>query len=104
MINTIDWTGGSVQSVVAKERHKAGGVGFFDGVSGQFNRRIEVNADRLFVADVAGDWREELIVLDGNNLKIYHNSEKNQNSARQQRLWQSSYYQRSKMNYNYYSP
>jgi outer membrane protein assembly factor BamB len=103
VINSIDWTGGSAQWIVAKERHKSGDVGLFDGISGQFDIRIEVNADRLFVADVSGDWREEIIVLDGNHLKIYHNAEGNQ-GGNKPRLWQRPYYQRSKMNHNYYSP
>lgn len=103
VINSINWTGGSIQWVVAKERHKAGDIGLFDGIYGHFNKRIEVEADRLFVADVGGDWREEIIVLSGNKIKIYHNSDSN-HGAGNRRLWQNAYYQRAKMNHNYYSP
>ncbi len=68
VIFTIDWTGKSKQLAAAKERHTSGDVAIFDPVSGKFLHRFREKADRLYVADVSGDWREELIVLNGNQL------------------------------------
>ena len=103
VINHIDWTGGEKQLVVAKERHKSGHVGIFDPMTGKFVKRFRTKADRLFVADVSGDWREEIIVQSGNQLRIYFNSERNPNPGRN-RLWEDNAYRRSKMTWNYYSP
>ncbi len=103
VIFTIDWTGEPRQLAVAKERHKSGDVAIFDPISGQFLYRFQEEADRLYVADVSGDWREELIVLNGNQLRIYSNPESNQN-PNHPRLWTQNHYRRSKMTWNYYSP
>ncbi len=102
VIFTIDWTGEPRQLAVAKERHKSGDVAIFDPISGQFLYRFQEEADRLYVADVSGDWREELIVLNGNQLRIYSNPESNQN-PNHPRLWTQNHYRRSKMTWNYYN-
>jgi hypothetical protein len=60
-------------------------------------------ADRLYVADVSGDWREEMVVLAGNELHIYHNDADNPRPDHP-RLWTYPRYRRSKMTYTYYSP
>ena len=103
VIHKIDWTGDQKQLVAAKERHTSGDVAVFDPISGQFLARFKEKADRLYVADVSGDWREELIVLNGNELHIYHNEQENPNPKRH-RLWSQTHYRRSKMTWNYYSP
>ncbi|MEA3364872.1 MAG: FG-GAP-like repeat-containing protein [Candidatus Hydrogenedentes bacterium] len=103
LIWTIDWTGGPKQFAVATERHKAGDVAIFDPIEGSFVTTFKEKADRLYVADVSGDWREEIIVLAGNELRIYHNPAENPNPNRP-RLWEQQHYGRSKMTYNYYSP
>ncbi len=100
---TIDWTGEPTQLIAAKERHTAGDVAIFQGVSGDFVYRFPQAANRLYVADVSGDWREEVIVLQGNQLQIYSNPEPNLN-LNQPRLWTLNHYRRSKMTWNYYSP
>jgi len=87
----------------AKERHKSGDVAIFDPITGKFVRRFSEKADRLYVADVSGDWREELIVLTGQDLHIYHNNSPNPNPDRP-RLWTQGHYRRSKATWNYYSP
>ncbi|MHC4443228.1 MAG: rhamnogalacturonan lyase family protein [Planctomycetota bacterium] len=102
-IFTIDWTGNPRQFAVAKERHESGDVAIFNPVGGKFIKRIKQKADRLYVADVAGDWREEIIVLKGNQLFIYHNPAPNPR-PKHKRLWHSQHYRRSKMTWNYYSP
>jgi len=103
VIYTIDWTGEARQCAAAKERHSSGDVCVFDAVSGAFMQRFEDQADRLFVADVGGDWREELVVLCGNQLRIYHNAAANHGPGHP-RLWLQMHYRDSKMTYNYYSP
>ncbi len=103
VIYTIDWTGGPEQHCAAKERHISGDVCVFEPFSGTFIHRIETKADRLYVADVAGDWREEIVVLAGNRLQVHHNAAKNPQPKRP-RLWHQSWYRRSKMTHNYYCP
>ena len=103
VIYAIHWTGDGRQLAAAKERHTSGDVAVFDPISGAFVARFEDKADRFFVADVSGDWREELVVLAGNELRIYHNPEPNPNPHRP-RLWRQPHYRDSRMTYNYYSP
>lgn len=103
VIFTIDWTGEQEQFIAAKERHTSGDVAIFDGLNGDFLYRFTQAADRLYVADVSEDWREEIIVLNGNQLQIYSNPEPNPNPDKP-RLWTQDHYRRSKMTWNYYSP
>ncbi len=103
VINTIDWTGAEKQLAAAKERHTVGDVCIFDPITGEFIQRFSVKADRLYIADVSGDWREEVIILQGNSLRIFHNPEPNPR-PNQPRLWEKDHYLRSKLTYNYYSP
>jgi hypothetical protein len=103
VIHTIDWTGEEKQLAAAKERHEEGDVCIFNPITGAFVTRFEEKADRLYVADVAGDWREELVVLSGSELHIYHNNTPNPRPD-QPRLWSLPHYRRQKMTHNYYSP
>jgi hypothetical protein len=103
VIFTIYWTGEPNQLLAAKERHKSGDVAIFDPLSGRFLYRFKEKADRIYVADVSGDWREELIVLNGNELHIYQNPEDNPNPSHQS-LWAENHYRRNKLTWNYYSP
>lgn len=103
VISVIDWTGGPQQLCAAKERHKSGDIGIFNAITGKFIKIFNEKADRLYVADVYGDWREELIVLNGRELHIYQNTDKNINPGHEN-LWKHNYYQRSKMTWNYYNP
>jgi hypothetical protein len=103
VIHTIHWTGGPIQMAAAKERHTSGDVCIFEPLTGRFVERIREHADRLYVADVLGDWREEIIVLAGNELSIYQNSAPNLRPE-QPRLWTNRNYRRLKQCHNYYSP
>ena len=103
VIYTIDWTGAPVQQACAKERHTAGDVCVFNPISGAFLHTIDEQADRLYVADVTGDWREEIVVLRGNELRIYHNDAPNEH-PRDTRLWDDPNYRKAKHTFNYYSP
>lgn len=102
-ITPIYWTGEKVQLAVAKERHTRGDVCLFEPIGGRFVARFREQADRLYVADVTGDWREEIIVASGNELHVYENPAKNPR-PHQPRLWQQQHYRRSKMTWDYYSP
>jgi hypothetical protein len=103
IIYTIDWTGKPEQLACATERHMTGDVCLFEPLTGRFVVHIKEKADRLFVADVSGDWREEIIVLNGNELHIYANNNRNPR-PHQKRLWNNRNYRRLKQCYNYYSP
>ncbi len=102
-ISPINWTGRPKQLAVSKERHKSGDVSIFDPISGEFLYRFREKTDRLYVADVSGDWREEIIILNGNQLHIYQNPALNPRPE-QPRLWDQAHYRRSKMTWNYYNP
>ena len=103
VIHTIDWTGKRQQLACAKERHKSGDVCIFEPLTGKFVAHFKEKADRLYVADVTGDWREEVIVLNGSELHIYANSDPNPRPS-EKRLWADRNYRRLKQCYNYYSP
>lgn len=103
IIHTIDWTGKPEQLACATERHRSGDVCLFEPLTGRFVQHIPEKADRLYVADVFGDWREEIIVLNGNKLRIYANQEKNPR-PNQEQLWENRNYRRLKQCHNYYSP
>lgn len=99
----IHWTGRVTQLAAAKERHKAGDVCLFEPLTGRFVLHLREKADRLYVADVSGDWREEIIVAAGSELHVYENTAPNPR-ADEPRLWQQPHYRRTKMTWDYYSP
>ena len=103
VIHTIDWTGHPHQLACAKERHESGDVCLFEPLTGKFVKHIEEKADRLYVADVTGDWREEIIVLNGSELRVYQNPDPNPR-PQHGRLWTDRNYRRLKQCHNYYSP
>ena len=57
----------------------------------------------MYVADLAGDWREELVVISGSNLRIYRNLDANPR-PNVTSLCSDPLYNRLKMTWNYYSP
>lgn len=103
VIHRIRWTGDEKEFIVAKERHEAGDVGIFDAMTGQLVAQFPSQTERLYVADVVGDWREEIIVLSNDELTVYQNQHANPNPARPS-LWSEPLYRRQKMTWNYYSP
>lgn len=102
-IHRIRWSGGDKEYIAAKERHEDGDAGIFDAMTGQAILQVDENTNRIYVADVAGDWREELIVISGNQLSVYENSAVNPNPDAPA-LWEQPQYRRRKMTWNYYSP
>ncbi|MBN2475568.1 MAG: VCBS repeat-containing protein [Pirellulales bacterium] len=103
VIHTIDWTGRPEQLACAKERHTEGDVCLFEPLTGKFVARFPHEADRLYVADVTGDWREEILVLEGNKLYVHENPDPNPRPDLP-RLWTNRNYRRLKQCHNYYSP
>jgi hypothetical protein len=103
VINRIRWTGDEKEYIVAKERHEAGDVGIFDAMTGQLVAQFPNQTERLYVADVLGDWREEIVVVSNDELTVYHNQAPNPNPGRSS-LWADALYRRNKMTWNYYSP
>ena len=103
VIHTIDWTGQRRQLACAKERHRNGDVCIFEPLTGKFVQRFKEDAARLYVADVIGDWREEIIVRNGSELHIYQNAAPNPR-PNAKRLWADRNYRRLKQCHNYYSP
>lgn len=103
VISSIHWTGEKLQYAVAKERHAVDDAVLFDPVSGRFLLRLHDAALRIYVADVIGDWREEIIIASRNRLHIYYNPKGNPRPEAP-RLWTEQYYRRNKMTWNYYNP
>ena len=103
VIVPIHWTGKKTQLAAAKERHKSGDVCLFEPMGGRFVLHIPEKADRLYVVDVSGDWREEIVVINENEIHIYENPNPNPR-PNQPRLWEMQHYRRGKMSWNYYSP
>ncbi len=97
---TIHWDGTPKALVVATEREQNGNVAVFDPIGGKFLLHLkEEKADRLYVADVSGDWREEFVILNGNELHVYHDGAPNPNPNRR-RFWSDAHYVRNKMTWN----
>jgi len=92
----------------------AGDVAIIDPITGEFLQVFDEDAARIYVADVSGDNREEIVVLNSrlNEIHVYTNPQpaKGENGpspsspASQASNWERNYYKRQKMNYNYYSP
>jgi len=103
VIYAIHWTGEVRQLAAAKERHVDNDVAIFDPITGEFLVVIDETAARLYVVDVSGDWREELVVVNGSEIHVYHNEDENPRPD-EPRLWEDNGYRRSRMTWNYYSP
>jgi hypothetical protein len=99
---TIHWTGGNKQLAAAKERHTAGDVAIFDPMTGEFLLRLDLAATRLYVADVRRDWREDIVVRNGDQIRFYWNRDSSLGPKRN--LWAQDHYFRSKQIWNYYNP
>lgn len=100
----IQWTGGEKTLLAAKERHERGDTGVYDALNpSDFSVQLDTETDRLYAADVTGDWREELLVISGAQLHIYRNTAQNPRPDRE-RLWEERMYRLDRTTWNYYSP
>jgi hypothetical protein len=109
VIWTIDWDGGDQEYIAATARHIEGNVGVFHADDLQPvwytpNDFSGVQAGMLYVADVSGDSREEVIIYDvaDGKIKIYWNADANPDPGPDK--WDDPLYKRVKQNWNYYSP
>ncbi len=106
-IARIDWDGDDTDEIVAKERHKMGAAAVINPLTGEFLKVFRGQAMRVYAADVSGDYREEVIVLDwnggdGGRIRVFRNS--HPNTRKRPRYWERQHYRRQKQNWNYYSP
>ncbi len=104
---TIDWDNSGTEYIAGKARHAYGNVGVFNAVNGNnIWTTSGLEARMLYVADVQGDSREEIIVYDstaaGYKIKIYWNTATNSDPLPSK--WNDPLYARLKQNWNYYSP
>jgi hypothetical protein len=109
-ISVIDWEGGPRKFIAAAARHVDGDIGVFDAVTGgavwttghDFDA---VRASLIYVADVAGDNREEIIIYDKvrRQLQVFWNDGISLDPIKP-RKWQDPLYRRQNQNWNYYSP
>ncbi len=108
---TIDWSGGDQEYIAGKARHIDGNVVILDAITGEvvwstLNKDPDIKASLLYVADVTGDSREELIVCDvsdnENRIKIFTNEDNNPSAGSDK--WRDPLYARVKQSWNYYSP
>jgi hypothetical protein len=78
-------------------------------MNGTFVRVFDVLAARTYVADIAGDYREEVVVVEsvagGNGrVLVFWNDAANPTPSARERRWTEQHYRRIKQNWNYYSP
>ena len=100
----INWDGSPRDRIAGKERHRLGASAIVDPISCAFEVIFPGHAERIYVADVLGDWREEVMTVDtGGTIEIYWNESPNPNPEKP-RYWKQQHYRRQKQNWNYYSP
>lgn len=114
---TIDWSGGEKEYIVGMARHTnkvgipGGNVAILDAVTGEVmwstcDYNPQTQASLLYIADITGDYREEVIICDVSNnenqIKVFGNDDNNQNSGTSK--WRDPLYSQLKQSWNYYSP
>ena len=102
---SIDWTGGARALLAVRERREHRRFAVMDPLDGRFVRTWVEPAARLYVVDVAGDRREEIVVVDPvhHEIRVFSNEQESAGPDGE-RPWSRPEYRRSKRNYNYYSP
>ncbi|MBD3673543.1 MAG: hypothetical protein HUJ26_08450 [Planctomycetaceae bacterium] len=109
VVRAIDWVGdASRRHLFVKERHLDGKAAIVDPLDGQFLKVFDVQATRTYSADISGDFREEVVIVEAGDrgearLKIFWNAA----DAEVPGLpspWDDALYRRLKQNWNYYSP
>ncbi|MCK4817099.1 fibronectin type III domain-containing protein, partial [bacterium] len=85
-------------------------MGVFDAVTGQavwttIDMVPQIQAHVIYVADVSGDNREEIVIYDkaDGTIKIFWNEEENSYQPKPDK-WDDPLYRRVKQNWNFYSP
>jgi len=100
----IDWDGDAADEIAAKERHKSGAGAVVDPLTGAFRVVFPGKAVRLYVVDLEGDSREEVVTVDeSGTVRVFSDAEPSRGPARPS-PWDQQHYRRQKQNWNYYSP
>ena len=107
---TIDWAGSKKEYIAATTKDVDGNVGVFDAATGQavwttIDMVPQIQAHVIYVADVSGDNREEIVIYDkaDGTIKIFWNEEENPYQPKPDK-WDDPLYRRVKQNRNFYSP
>ncbi|MFO7889005.1 MAG: hypothetical protein R6V04_01560 [bacterium] len=108
---TIDWDGSGKEYIAGKARSGFGHVGIFNAVSGNsvwsttsVPSLDTLQAKTLYVADISGDSREEIVIVDleDHTIKVFHNDDPFTDTGPDK--WDDPLYRRLKQNWSYYSP
>ncbi|MGC9319467.1 MAG: hypothetical protein ACP5KN_15650, partial [Armatimonadota bacterium] len=100
----IDWDGDERHEIMGKERHTNGAAAIVDPLTGRFRQVFPAKAVRVYAADVRGDHREEVLIVDERGyIEILWDARPNP-SPDTPRCWTRQHYRRQKQNWNYYSP
>ena len=104
VVGALDWHGNDHANrlIAFKERAVDGDAGVLnlEPAPPAFGFRLQRHAMLVYVADVAGDHREEIIVLERDRILVeYHDGEPR---PLRPRLWLDPVYARRKQNWNYY--
>lgn len=100
----IDWDGDAADEIAAKERHESGAWAVVDPLTGAFRVVFPGRAARLYVVDLEGDSREEVLTVDeGGAVRVFASAEPSRGPARPS-PWEQQHYRRQKQNWDYYSP
>jgi hypothetical protein len=78
----IDWDGDAADEIVCKERHTNGSGAIVDPLTGAFKEVFPGQAALIYAADLLGDSREEVVLVDERGyLRILWNAQANPNAA-----------------------
>ena len=107
VVTPIHWEGEGRRLILVKERHLDRTAAIVDPLDGRVVQHFKVQAARTYVADISGDHREEVVVVQASNggngsVKVFWNAEPS--TGLQPREWRLPHYRRVKQNWNYYSP
>jgi hypothetical protein len=101
---SIDWDGDEQRELVLTERHTDGNGAIVNASTGEFRVVFTAQAARIYAVDLAGDPREEVVILDvSGEIRVFWNADPSA-GASVTRPWSLQHYRRQKQNWGYYSP
>lgn len=103
-ISAIDWRGDGREYIAGKERHTKGRSAVIDPITGEFIEVFDTAAVRLYVVDLQGDAREEVVAVEEDGtVRIFWNPTPTPDPSAPS-PWAKQHYRRQKQNWDYYSP
>ncbi|MBD3173781.1 MAG: hypothetical protein GF320_01265 [Armatimonadia bacterium] len=100
----IDWDGSGRQLIAGTERHTLGRSAIIEPITGEFVEVFDTAATRLYVVDLEGDAREEVVAVDEDGtVHVFGNPDPSAAPGAPS-PWTLEHYRRGKQNWNYYSP